>query len=263
MTYTPGDHAFVLCAYGESPYLEECIRSLRAQRRPTRVVMSTSTPNALIRAAAEKWDIPLFVREGESGLAADWNFALECADTPLVTLAHQDDIYLPAYTERMLAAMNRARRPVLFSSGYAELRGEERVSSSRLLNIKKLLRVPMRLFPGSVAARRLSLAFGDSLCCPSVTYVRDIMRAHPFRDDFRCDLDWQQWEILSRKRGEFVFCPEALVLHRIHPASETSRVLSRNARRAEDLAMFRVFWPEGIARFLAARYARSEESNKL
>ena len=111
MTYTPEDHTFVICAYGESPYLEECIRSLRGQSVPTRVLMSTSTPSAFLRDAAEKWGIPLYVREGESGLAADWNFALDCADTALITLAHQDDIYDSAYTEKMLAAVNRARRP--------------------------------------------------------------------------------------------------------------------------------------------------------
>ncbi|MBQ6386354.1 MAG: glycosyltransferase family 2 protein, partial [Lachnospiraceae bacterium] len=92
-----------------------------------------------------------------------------------MTLAHQDDVYAPGYTAKMLSAMNRCRDPILFSSGYGELRDGEVVTSSRLLNIKKLLRLPMRAFPGSVWARRLSLAFGDSICCPSVTYVRDVM----------------------------------------------------------------------------------------
>ena len=263
MTYTREDHTFVICAYGESPYLEACIRSLREQTVPTRILMATSTPNALLRAAAERWRIPLFIREGESGLAADWNFALRCAETSLVTLAHQDDVYADTYTEKMLAAMNRAQRPILFSSGYAELRRDKTVTSNRLLNIKKLLRVPMRLLPGSVRARRLSLAFGDSICCPSVTYVREIALAHPFREELRCSLDWQQWETLSREQGSFVFCGEALVLHRIHPDSETSRVLAHSSRQAEDLATFRAFWPEKTARFLAARYAKSEESNRL
>ena len=131
------------------------------------------------------------------------------------------------------------------------------------MNIKKLLRVPMRLFPDSIAARRASLAFGDSLCCPSVTYIAKVIRRHPFREELRCSLDWQQWETLSWEKGTFAFCPEALVLHRIHPDSETSRVLSNSARQAEDLQVYRAFWPEGIARFLARQYARSEESNRL
>ena len=113
MTYTREDHTCGICAYGESPYLEACIRSLREQTVPTRILMATSTPTALLRAAAERWRIPLFIREGESGLAADWNFALRCAETSLVTLAHQDDVYADTYTEKMLAAMNRAQRPIL------------------------------------------------------------------------------------------------------------------------------------------------------
>ena len=31
MTYTAADHTWIICAYRESPYLEECILSLRGK----------------------------------------------------------------------------------------------------------------------------------------------------------------------------------------------------------------------------------------
>ena len=264
MTYSARQHTFAVCAYGESPYLEECLRSLRTQTARSRIVMATSTPNDHIRALAKDYNIKLYVNhETEGGIAADWDFALRCAGTPLVTLAHQDDVYLPLYTERMLSVMNTARHPILFSCGYGELRGRERVYSNALLTVKKLLRTPMRLLPGVRAARRLSLALGDPICCPSVTYVKERMGDFRFSRELRCDLDWDAWERLSREEGSFAFTPEVLLLHRIHPNSETSHILGENARVTEDLRMLRRFWPEGIARTLSKLYAGSEKSNRL
>ena len=257
------DHTFVICAYQESPYLEDCIRSLLGQRTKTTLLMSTSTPNSHIRGLTEKYGIPLRINEGEKGIAGDWNFALFQAKTPLVTLAHQDDLYEPVYTEIMLRKMNRAKNPILFAGNYAELRGAERVTSSRLLNIKKVLQIPMRLFPGQVWARRASLAFGNSVCCPSVTYVRSVMEQHPFEAGLKSNLDWQKWEELSRLKGSFCCSRQVVMCHRIHEESETSRVIREESRSAEDYEMFRKFWPEGIAKKLTGLYAGSEKSNEI
>ena len=84
-------HTFAVCAYGESPYLEECVQSLLAQKVRTRILIATSTPNSYIYGIGEKYGIPVHINHGEKGLAGDWNFAYSCATTPLVTLAHQDD----------------------------------------------------------------------------------------------------------------------------------------------------------------------------
>lgn len=263
MNYTARDHCFVVCAYGESPYLEECIRSLLRQTVRSHIAVSTSTPRESIRALAEKYDLPLFVREGEPGMADDWNFAVSCAETELVTLAHQDDIYEPAYTETMLRTMNRSAAPILFCCAYGELRQGRKVYENRLLNIKKLLCLPMRAAPWSRLARRMTLALGDPICCPSVTLRREIALRFPFGSEYRCDLDWQEWEKLSRLPGSFAFSPAPLVCHRIHEDSETSRILGMNARRAEDYAMFCQFWPKSVAKVLTTLYSGSEKSNRL
>ena len=254
-------HTFSICAYKESPYLEECIRSVVNQE--SRVIMCTSTPNGYISGLADKYGIELFVRDGQSNIADDWNFALSCADTDLVTLAHQDDVYAANYASVMMDRMSACKNPILFSSNYGEIRNGKRVYSNRLLNIKKVLRIPMRLAKGSKKARRMSLAFGSSICCPSVTYVKDIITACPFVKGFKADLDWQKWEELSRLEGEFAFSNEYLMFHRIHEESETSRVIGETGRDVEDYEMFRKFWPEKIARALTKKYKSAEESNKV
>ena len=56
------DHTFAVCAYKDSPYLEECIRSLKRQLEPSEIILCTSTPSAFIEEIAKKYDLPLFVR---------------------------------------------------------------------------------------------------------------------------------------------------------------------------------------------------------
>ena len=58
-------HTFVICAYKESSYLEECIVSLEKQTVKSNILMVTSTPNTFISEMAEKHNIPLIVNEGE------------------------------------------------------------------------------------------------------------------------------------------------------------------------------------------------------
>ena len=58
--YTASDHTFVICAYHESEYLENCIRSLKKQTTLSNVILSTSTPNQTIYALCEKYGNPFF-----------------------------------------------------------------------------------------------------------------------------------------------------------------------------------------------------------
>ena len=265
MTFTPNDHTFAICAYGESPYLEACLQSLASQRTKTRILIATSTPGPMVEAAARTFGCPLYVNRGETGIGADWNFAFEAAETKLVTITHQDDLYDPGYAETMLADLNSAKDPILWFCDYAELRNGQRVTDNRNLRIKRILLSPLRLRPlwNSRFVRRRILSLGSPICCPAVTYVRPRVGENPFSTLMKVSLDWDQWERQSRRRGAFCYRPDALMQHRVHEASATTAMIADHRRREEDAAMFRRFWPEGIARFLERRYARSEDQNRL
>ena len=49
MQYKGSDHTFVICAYKESPFLEDCILSLKKQSIRSHIILVTSTPNTLIQ----------------------------------------------------------------------------------------------------------------------------------------------------------------------------------------------------------------------
>ena len=58
-------HVFAIPAYGQSPWLETCIRSLKAQSQPAPVFLCTSSPSEFLEQMAEKYELPLYVRRGE------------------------------------------------------------------------------------------------------------------------------------------------------------------------------------------------------
>ena len=61
MEYSEKNHTFIICAYQENPYLENCILSILNQEVLGKVMISTSTPNQYILGLAEKYDIPIVV----------------------------------------------------------------------------------------------------------------------------------------------------------------------------------------------------------
>lgn len=258
------NHIFAICAYKESPFLERCILSLRKQTVVSNIIMITSTPNEFISKLSEKYQIPLYVN-AKGGIVEDWNFAYEKADAKYVTITHQDDIYFPLYLESVLGKMQEKKNSIIGFSDYVEIRAGKLVRSNKLLKIKRLMLMPLQIevLQNMKWVRRSILAFGCPICCPSVTFSKEKIIGMPFTTGFRSDEDWEAWEKLSRVNGAFVYIKKQLVGHRIHQESETTKILSDNVRSQEDYIMFKKFWPELIARKLAAVYSKSEKSNNL
>ena len=257
-------HTFVICAYEESPFLRECVKSLLGQTVRSRIVIATSTPNAHITRIAEEFGLRIAVNEKKQGLAADWNYALGQAKTPLVTLAHQDDVYEKTYTESILKAFRKERDAILFFTDYMELRqeaqGRWRTTESPLGRVKQLMLCPLRwrALQRSRWVRRRILSFGNAICCPSVTYVMNRMPGQVFQDGMKSNIDWQAWERLSREKGAFVYLPQPLMKHRIHTGSTTSSLVEDHARREEDLNVLRLFWPGRIPELIWKAYGKNE-----
>lgn len=214
---------------------------------------------------ASKFGIMVLRNEGEPGIAHDWNCALSHAETPLVTIAHQDDTYDFQYVERMLSYCSLATRPLLFFSDYGEIRNEVLTDDTRMLRIKRLMLKPLKKRSGwsSIVLRRRIMSLGSPICCPSVTYYLPNLSWPVFHEGMRGGLDWDAWERLSKLEGDFIYAPEVLMHHRIHEESETSALIKDDIRAKEDLEMFRRFWPLPIATFINWLYGLSLRSNRL
>lgn len=265
MQYTADDHSFVICAYKESRYLEECIVSLENQSVKSKILLATSTPNDYIEGLCKKHGLEMLVNNGVKGIGGDWNFAYDCVDTPLVTIAHQDDIYLEDYLKTVLNALNSVNEPIIGFCHYAELRDGEKVYENRNLKIKKLMLSPIKPKANARSRffKRLVIAYGNPICCPAVTYVREKVGASPFTNDFGSNIDWQQWERLSEIKGSFAYTDNQQMCHRVHDESTTSDLIGDNSRTKEDYEMLLHFHSKPVAKLLIKPYSKGQDSNKL
>lgn len=257
------DHTFAVCAYKESPYLRECIESLVNQSVKTNIIIATSTDNEYIRNIADEYKIKLFVSDKPSSICGDWNFAYDNAPTKLVTLAHQDDVYEKNYARDMLEKINKAKNPLIYFTNYQEIR-DGRKETGTMVKIKRIMLIPLKpkFASGWKFAKRLAIRMGNPVLCPSVTYVRAKMPNPLFESDFRSNLDWEQWEKFSKKKGQFIYDKKVLTYHRVHEGSETSNTINNgNIRAKEDYQMFLKFWPKCIAKFIMKFYIKAEKFN--
>lgn len=266
-------HSFVVPAYGDSPHLRACLDSLRAQTRRSPIVLCSSTPHAGLQALADEYGARLVLHSPNAGIGRDWNVALEQtslepaslehATTEWVTLAHQDDVYLPEFAQRTLAMAACQPRAAMVMTGYGEWidsqAGEDRPRLlTPMLAIKRLLLelgFLGRDVAASTRAKRRLLRFGCPIPCPAVTLR--VAAGLRFREDLKVNLDWEAWLRLAAQPGAFAYVRQVLMLHRIHAGSETSDGIRAGARAREDLMMFRAQWPAPIARVLARAYAMS------
>lgn len=264
MTQQNSIHTFSVLAYKESPYLEECIKSVLNQTYPSKALIATSTPNQFIKNLAQKYHLEIKVNHGKTGIGADFDFALQAGDTELVTIAHQDDVYDPGYSQAMVDAYHKHPNSLIIFPDYYELRDGKRAPQNTLLKVKHFLLWPLRLTSGkSRFMKRMALRFGDPIGCPAVTFNTKKVQPPLFDNEMKNDVDWHAWEILSRESGNFSFVDQKLMGHRIHVDSATTENIQDHTRREEDYQILRRFWPKWIAKKITKLDAKSEQSNQV
>ena len=246
------NHTFVICAYKESQYLEECIKSVVNQNVKSNIIVSTSTPNEHIYNLSKKYNLPVYINEGEAGIGQDWNFGISKTKTDYVTVAHQDDIYNPNFLEEIVKYLD-----------YREIKNGKIIELTKNLKIKKILLFPLRIFKKSKFVKRRVLSLGSSICCPSVTVNTKITGKTPYKTDLKCDLDWDTWYEMTKYRENFLYINKELMQHRIHEGSETSNLIENNIRLQEDLLMLNKFWPKPIAKFIMKFYSKAIKTNEV
>jgi glycosyltransferase involved in cell wall biosynthesis len=248
-------HTFAICAYEESEYLESCIKSLEAQNTKTNIIICTSTPSDYIKNMAEKYNIPYFVRCGQSDIQDDWNFACECADTDLITLAHQDDMYSPEYATNIMKEMEKYPDAMLAFTDYRPLK-HYKVSYDANCFLRRLLKMPMwnRQMAQYPIFKKMSLCFGNTICCSAVTYNLTQISQPLFTSDLKFSLDWDTFYKYAQKKGRFVYIDKPLTFFRIHSGATTNKFIISNGRYKEDCIMFNKIWPSCIAKMLMEFY---------
>lgn len=259
-------HAFVVPAYGDSPYLADCLESILAQSLPaSQVVLCTSTPSDHLARIADRFGLPLIPTGAPSSIAGDWNFALSQARTRWVTIGHQDDLYEPDYVRAMQDHWSAHPETAVAFSDYRECTDSGPRPDPINLRIKRLLcanafrRRPVIRDPAST--RRL-VCWGNPVCCPSVTFDRHQLPDFRFAPGLRTNLDWDAWARLAESGQAFGYLPRPLVRKRVHEKSETTETLASGDREREDRLLFSRFWPPAVVNMLMLAYRQSYHANR-
>jgi hypothetical protein len=228
-------------------------------------VLSTSTPSAFLERAAKRFGARLCVNARQKNIADDWSFAYEHTQTRYVTLAHQDDIYLPSYVESCLRSVRVHPDTLIVFTNYGELFENSERGTSLIVLVKRAILSLFFVAGNSLHRslwRRCLLSVGSAVPCPTVMYHKWEIGPFAFSSEYSINLDWDAWLRLAGREGAFTYVREKLLLHRIHAGSETTLGIHDERRRREDEALLRRLWPRPIAAILSWVYALSYLSNK-
>lgn len=251
-------HTFVVCAYGESPYIEECIESLKNQTVRSKIILASPYSSEFVNRLSEKYGLELFIRNGEANIKEDWNYGFNRAKTKYVTIAHQDDYYCSEYTEKLISKMEKAQKPVIGITDYLPLKGG---STEKDLNCKlrRFLRSPLKLggLNKKRFVKRAILAFGNSICCPTVTYNKELLGEDVFTSPLQYSIDWDTFYLLADVQGSYEYVDEPLAYYRIHDGATSKEFITNHKRIKDDIYMFNKFWPQFIVKLLMCVYKKA------
>jgi putative flippase GtrA len=248
-------HTFVICAYKESPYLEECINSLKNQTVESNLIISSSTKNKYIENLAKKYQIKVFFKNGKSDIQDDWNFAVSNCKTELVTIAHQDDIYDKYYLENILSNYT-GKELLLTTDNYYYI--NKKSIDNKNLKLKRILKFSLRI-PGLSNIRwirKMTLSLGNTIQCPSVTYNKKLIKGDIFTSELKFGLDWDTFLKIYKMKGKIKYIPLRLMSFRISDESTTKSCMENDLRIKEDNIMFNKFWPKPITKIIMKYYVK-------
>lgn len=258
-------HTFVVLAYKESDKLEECIESVMNQKYNSKVVIATSTPNDYIKSIADKYKLEVIVNNNHIDIGGDFDFAISCGKTDLVTVAHQDDIYDYEYSYEMVEAYKKNKDALILFPDYYEIKNSIKVYNNINLKIKRFLLKVLRNQEKSykLKRKRKVLKYGCAIGCPSVTFnLNKVSLPVFFGSGMKCNIDWFGWERLSKQDGKFVYIHKFLMGHTISEETTTTEIINAGIRTKEDLYMLKKFWPTPIAIIINKFYKNAEKNNK-
>lgn len=247
MNNTEKIHTFAICAYKDSPYLEDCVQSLMFQRKFSEIIMCTSTPDEYIKEIADTYSIPLYVREGKSDIVDDWNFAVSKVKTPWVTVAHQDDVYNRSYSLEVVSAIKKRPNAIMAFTDYYPIK-KGQITSDLNSRLRRFFRSPMKskLLSSMRLFKKYCLSCGNSICCPTCAYNKQLIEGDIFKSHLKFACDWETFVDLAETKYPFLYVDKVLAYYRIHDEATSKEWTEDNRRKDEEIYMFRKFWPDWI-----------------
>jgi len=189
----------VIPVFNGARFLGRTIASLLAQqyeRFEVICVDDLSTDDSLGVAKSFEGDSRFRVVQNDMrrGLAGNWNRAFELATTPLLVIAHQDDLYEPRFlaaTSRLLAHHPRA---FIAHARATYLDEHDRPIDSSASRYKDRFWPDDEPYEREPAAELRVLQNGNYIICPAAMYrMSAVAQIGAFNESYRFVPDWEYW----------------------------------------------------------------------
>ncbi len=215
-------HTFVILAFNESDDLEECIKSILKQSVKSNVILATSTPNNYILDLASKYSLGVKINENESNKGDDYNFSINSYDSPLLTIAHQDDIYDRNYTKSILKCFKKNNDvTIIFTDNYI-IDHDKKINRNKELKRKRFFLLPLKysFFQNKKFFKLRVLKKENCICTSSITFVKKNINKDIFPTNLKYHNDWKGLIDLACEKTKFVYLKERVVGYRIDSKEE-------------------------------------------
>jgi hypothetical protein len=146
---------------------------------------------------------------------------------------------------------------MLFTDNYYRINDKD-INNKNLI-VKRILRIPLRipLLNRVKWIRKMTLRFGNTVQCPSVTYNRNLIKGDIFTSELRYCLDWDTFYKIYGMKGIVRYIPLKLMSYRISDEATTKESIVNDTRYKEDNIMFKKMWPDFIVKMIMKKYTSS------
>lgn len=241
-TYNPEPH-----------YFEQTIKSILFQNLPLNVVQIE-----VVDDASTKVDVESIVREigqgrisfhGQSqnlGLLSNWNDCLNRARGHWVHLLHQDDLVLPGFYKRLQVGLEHPEVGAAFCRHiHIDQAGQQRL----ITDIE-------RDTPGILEHWLEQIALTQRIQFASIIVKRNVYEhLGGFNPEAGSAADWEMWKRIAACYPIW-YEPQPLACYRLHPSSESSRLIQTGANIADTrkaIEISRAYLPRDKANYLSAK----------
>lgn len=239
-------------------FVGETIGSLLAQTWPDFRLLciddASDDDSAAVARTAGGERITVLQNPARLGLGANWNRALETADTEYLLIAHQDDIYEPDYLATMVRLLDEHPRALAAHSRATTVDENGRLIPDPAGAFKDTFWSPAEPQEREPAEELAVLQRGNYVIAPSVLLrMSTVKQLGPFDARYGFVTDWEYWMRASLAGFTLVGTHARLVRFRRHAQTATRAQELTMQRYEEELALLTAFATHGQSRrpFLA------------
>ncbi|MFN3412634.1 MAG: glycosyltransferase [Thermoanaerobaculum sp.] len=216
--------------YNCAHYLEAALRSVLAQDPGPEAMqiavvddLSNDDPEAIIKNLAPG-RVEYVRHTTRHGAAANFNACIRLARGRWVHILHGDDAVRPGFYETMQQAISM--HPEIVAAFCRTIFVN---SSGHWLGVSDLDQEKADIYANFLAR----IAISNRVWAPAIVVKREVYeKVGGFNPDLPHCCDWDMWKRVALA-GPVWFTPDPLVLYRVHPASDTSKLVQNAANIAD------------------------------